>query len=123
MIDCAARDALRLPTVRGVRRRLAPHQLRHSHDVIELAATRAVEHHSAPARRLNLCVTSIYLQGTDPGEMMTAHARRPRCSRPAQASTPALIRAGSDGLCTLWSARGRGGPDERSNFLSTRVEL
>ena len=61
----------------GVRRRFAPHQLRHAH-AIELA------HEGGPLnviqRQLghrNLGVTSIYLQGIDPDEIIqTVHARR-----------------------------------------------
>ena len=68
----------RLAARAGVRRRFAPHQLRHAH-AIELA------HEGVPLnviqRQLghrNLGVTSIYLQGIDPDEIIqTVHARRP----------------------------------------------
>jgi site-specific recombinase XerD len=56
----------------GVRRRLAPHQLRHAH-ALELASE------SAPLNiiqrqlgHLNLGTTSIYLQGIDPEEIIVA---------------------------------------------------
>lgn len=61
-----------------MRRRFAPHQLRHAH-AIELA--REGVPLNIIQRQLghqNLGVTSIYLQGIDPGEIMDAiHARRP----------------------------------------------
>jgi site-specific recombinase XerD len=75
----SARAMLRRLAARaGVRRRFAPHQLRHAH-AIELA------HEGVPLnviqRQLghrNLGVTSIYLQGIDPEEIIqTVHARRP----------------------------------------------
>jgi len=62
----------------GVRRRFVPHQLRHAH-AIELA--REGVPLNVIQRQLghrNLGVTSIYLQGIDPGEIIeTIHARRP----------------------------------------------
>jgi integrase/recombinase XerD len=61
-----------------VRRRFAPHQLRHAH-AIELA--REGVPLNVIQRQLghrNLGVTSIYLQGIDPDEIIqTVHARRP----------------------------------------------
>src|SRR3954452_23003100 len=74
-----ARDALRdLAAGAGVRRRFAPHQLRHAH-AIEMA------HEGVPLniiqRQLghaNLGITSIYLQGIDSGEIIEAvKGRRP----------------------------------------------
>jgi len=61
----------------GVRRRFAPHQLRHAH-AVEIA------HEGVPLiviqRRLghsNLGITSIYLQGIDNAEIIEAiHSRR-----------------------------------------------
>jgi integrase/recombinase XerD len=61
----------------GVRRRFAPHQLRHAH-AVELA------HEGVPLvviqRQLghsNLGITSVYLQGIDNAEIIeTVHARR-----------------------------------------------
>jgi site-specific recombinase XerD len=62
----------------GVRRRFAPHQLRHAH-AVEMA------HEGVPLlviqRQLghsNLGITSVYLQGIDNAEIIdTVHARRP----------------------------------------------
>ena len=75
----AAREALRLRAARaGVRRRFVPHQLRHAH-AIELA--REGVPLNIIQRQLghqNLGVTSIYLQGIGPGEIIEPiHARRP----------------------------------------------
>jgi site-specific recombinase XerD len=61
----------------GVRRRFAPHQLRHAHAV-------ALAHEGVPLvviqRQLghsNLGITSVYLQGIDNAEIIeTVHARR-----------------------------------------------
>lgn len=74
----AARADLKRRAARaGVRRRFVPHQLRHAH-ALELA------HEGVPLnviqRQLghrNLGVTSIYLQGIDPDEIIeTVHGRR-----------------------------------------------
>ena len=74
----AARAELRRRAARaGVRRRFVPHQLRHAH-ALELA------HEGVPRNviqrqlgRRNLGVTSIYLQGIDPNEIVdTVHNRR-----------------------------------------------
>ena len=74
----AARAELRrTAAAAGVRRRFAPHQLRHAH-AVELARE------GVPLiviqRQLgqsNLGITSIYLQGIDNGEIIeTVHARR-----------------------------------------------
>jgi integrase/recombinase XerD len=76
--SAAARDELRSTAVAaGVRRRLAPRQLRHAH-AVEMA------HEGVPViviqRQLghsNLGITSVYLQGIDNAEMIdTVHARR-----------------------------------------------
>jgi site-specific recombinase XerD len=71
-------DLRRTATTAGVRRRFAPHQLRHAH-AVEMA------HEGVPLiviqRQLghsNLGITSIYLQGIDNAEIIDAvHARRP----------------------------------------------
>ena len=74
----AVRSEFRRLAVRaGVRRRLAPHQLRHAH-AVELAregvALNIIQRQLGHA---NLGTTSIYLQGIDPEEIITAvHARR-----------------------------------------------
>ena len=67
----------RLPLQAGVRRRFAPHQLRHAH-AIELAregiAPNIIQRQLGHA---NLGTTSIYLQGIDTEEIIaTVHARR-----------------------------------------------
>jgi site-specific recombinase XerD len=76
--SAAARSELRrTAAASGVRRRFAPHQLRHAH-AVEMA------HEGVPLiviqRQLghsNLGITSIYLQGIDSAEIIeTVHARR-----------------------------------------------
>jgi site-specific recombinase XerD len=71
-------DLRRSATAAGVRRRFAPHQLRHAHAVemaregVPLIVIQRQLGHS------NLGVTSIYLQGIDNAEIIdTVHARRP----------------------------------------------
>jgi site-specific recombinase XerD len=74
----AARAELRrTAAAAGVRRRFAPHQLRHAHPVeiaregVPLIVIRRQLGHS------NLGITSVYLQGIDSGEIIeTVHARR-----------------------------------------------
>jgi site-specific recombinase XerD len=76
--SAAARAELRrTAAAAGVRRRFAPHQLRHAH-AVELAREgvpliviqRQLGH-------TNLGITSIYLQGIDNGEIIeTVHTRR-----------------------------------------------
>jgi len=74
----AAREKLRhTAALAGVRRRFAPHQLRHAHAVelaregVPLIVIQRQLGHS------NLGITSIYLQGIDNGEIIeTVHARR-----------------------------------------------
>jgi site-specific recombinase XerD len=76
--SAAARANLRRMAVSaGVRRRLAPHQLRHAHAVemaregVPLIVIQRQLGHS------NLGITSIYLQGIDNAEIVeTVHARR-----------------------------------------------
>ncbi|HEX5899323.1 MAG TPA: tyrosine-type recombinase/integrase, partial [Solirubrobacteraceae bacterium] len=67
----------RLSARAGVRRRFAPHQLRHAH-ALELAregvALNIIQRQLGHA---NLGTTSIYLQGNDPDEIISAvHTRR-----------------------------------------------
>ena len=67
----------RLAASAGVRRRFAPHQLRHAH-ALELAregvALNSIQRQLGHA---NLGTTSIYLQGIDPEEIIaTVHMRR-----------------------------------------------
>jgi site-specific recombinase XerD len=74
----AARAELRrIAAAAGVRRRFAPHQLRHAHAVemaregVPLIVIQRQLGHS------NLGITSVYLQGIDSGEIIeTVHARR-----------------------------------------------
>jgi site-specific recombinase XerD len=74
----ARRQLARASATAGVRRRFAPHQLRHAH-AIEMA------HEGVPLvviqRQLghsNLGITSVYLQGIDSAEIIdTVHSRRP----------------------------------------------
>ena len=72
------RELRRLASQAGVRRRFAPHQLRHAH-ALELA--REGVPLNIIQRQLghtNLGTTSIYLQGIDPEEIITAvRSRRP----------------------------------------------
>jgi site-specific recombinase XerD len=67
----------RTATAAGVRRRFAPHQLRHAHAVemaregVPLIVIQRQLGHS------NLGITSVYLQGIDNAEIIeTIHARR-----------------------------------------------
>ena len=77
--SAAVRTQLRRVAERsGVRRRFAPHQLRHAHAVemaregVPLIVNQRQLGHS------NLGITSIYLQGIDNAEIIdTVHARRP----------------------------------------------
>jgi integrase len=88
----ARRQLERTAATAGVRRRFAPHQLRHAH-AIEMA------HEGVPLvviqRQLghaHLGVTSIYLQGIDNSEIIdTVHARRPPVI-PASAGLQAMQR-------------------------------
>ena len=74
----ARRQLERTAALAGVRRRFAPHQLRHTH-AVEMA------HEGVPLvviqRQLghaDLGITSVYLQGIDNSEIVdTVHARRP----------------------------------------------
>jgi site-specific recombinase XerD len=76
--SAAARADLRRTAVAaGVRRRFAPHQLRHAHAVelaregVPLIVIQRQLGHS------NLGITSVYLQGIDNAEIIeTVHARR-----------------------------------------------
>ena len=76
--NAAARAQLRRTAVAaGVRRRFAPHQLRHAHAVemaregVPLIVIQRQLGHS------NLGITSVYLQGIDNAEIIeTVHARR-----------------------------------------------
>jgi DNA-binding transcriptional MerR regulator len=74
----AARAALRRRAARaGVRRRFAPHQLRHAHALELLREGVPLNIIQRQLGHRNLGVTSIYLQGIDPEEIIeTVRARR-----------------------------------------------
>ena len=75
----AARNHLRRIAARaGVRRRFAPHQLRHAH-AVEMARERVpLNVIQRQLGHVNLGVTSVYLDGIDTAEIIeTVHARRP----------------------------------------------
>jgi site-specific recombinase XerD len=67
----------RLAAVAGIRRRFAPHQLRHAH-ALELAREGVpLNIIQRQLGHVNLGTTSIYLQGIDPEEIINAvHMRR-----------------------------------------------
>jgi site-specific recombinase XerD len=75
----AARAALRRFAARaGVRRRFVPHQLRHAHAAELLREGVPLNVIQRQLGHRSLGVTSIYLQGIDPGEIIeTIHAHRP----------------------------------------------
>jgi integrase len=75
----AARTELRQAAVRaGVRRRFAPHQLRHAHAVEMAREGVPLIDIQRQLGHTNLGITSIYLQGIDSTEIIhTVHARRP----------------------------------------------
>jgi site-specific recombinase XerD len=75
----AARNHLRRIAARaGVRRRFAPHQLRHAH-AVEMARERVpLNVIQRQLGHVNLGVTSVYLDGIDTAEIIeTVQARRP----------------------------------------------
>jgi site-specific recombinase XerD len=75
----AARAQLRRLAVHaGVRRRFAPHQLRHAHAVEMAREGVALNVIQRQLGHANLGITSIYLEGIDNAEIIDAvHARRP----------------------------------------------
>ena len=75
----AARNQLRQVARRaGVRRRFAPHQLRHAHAVEMAREGVPVVVIQRQLGHANLGITSIYLQGIDNAEIIdTVHSRRP----------------------------------------------
>jgi site-specific recombinase XerD len=76
----AARARLRqLALQAGVRRRFAPHQLRHAHAIEMAQEGVALNIIQRQLGHTDLGVTSIYLQGIDNTEIINAvHSRRPR---------------------------------------------
>jgi site-specific recombinase XerD len=73
------RVALRRTALRaGIRRRFAPHQLRHAHAVVMAREGVPLNVIQRQLGHANLGVTSIYLQGIDSGEIIeTIRSRRP----------------------------------------------
>ena len=90
----AARSEFRRLAARaGIRRRFAPHQLRHAH-ALELAREGvALNIIQRQLGHTNLGTTSIYLHGIDPEEIITA-VRARRADDVRQRRTPPLNRPG-----------------------------
>jgi integrase len=88
----SARGKLRaLASQAGVRRRFAPHQLRHAHAVENAREGLPLNILQRQLGHANLGVTSIYLQGIDSAEVVDAvHARR----APVISATSAIRDAG-----------------------------
>jgi len=108
-----ARAELRRAAARaGVRRRLAPHQLRHAHAVemaregVPLIVIQRQLGHS------NLGITSVYLQGIDNAEIIdTVHARRAQwCRSPPRGRTRRARRTEGCGESQRARAAGTGRP-------------
>jgi site-specific recombinase XerD len=67
----------RLAIASGVRRRFAPHQLRHAHAVEMAREGVPLNVIQRQLGHVNLGITSVYLQGIDSAEIIdTVHARR-----------------------------------------------
>jgi integrase len=82
----AARATLReLAATAGVRRRFAPHQLRHAHAVEMAREGVPLNVIQRQLGHANLGITSIYLQGIDNSEIIDAGHRRPAPVLPASA--------------------------------------
>ncbi|MBV9367014.1 MAG: tyrosine-type recombinase/integrase [Solirubrobacterales bacterium] len=80
----AARATLRqLAVAAGVRRRFAPHQLRHAH-AVEMARE-GVPLVVIQRQHANLGITSIYLEGIDSSEIINTVHQRPAPVLPASA--------------------------------------
>ena len=77
LASAAARATLRsLPVRAGVRRRFAPHQLRHAYAVEMAREGVPLNVIQSQLGHANLGITSIYLQGIDNSEIIdTIHAR------------------------------------------------
>jgi site-specific recombinase XerD len=74
----ARRELRRLAAEAGVRRRFAPHQLRHAHAIEMPHEGIPLPIIQRPLGRAHLGITSIYLQGIDPSEIIDAvRSRRP----------------------------------------------
>jgi site-specific recombinase XerD len=83
----SARDALRRYAVEaGVRRRFAPHQLRHAHAVEMAREGVPINVIQRQLGHANLGVTSVYLQGIDNSEIIDTIHARPAPVLPASAA-------------------------------------
>ena len=83
----AARDQLRVTAARaGVRRRFAPHQLRHAHAVEMAREGVPLNVIQRQLGNANLGVTSVYLQGIDTSEIVDTVRSRPAPVLPANAA-------------------------------------
>ena len=81
-----ARAELRRAAARaGVRRRFAPHQLRHAHAVEMAREGVSLNFHQRQLGHANLGITSDYLQGIDNSEIIETVAARPAPTLPASA--------------------------------------
>ena len=78
VVKCGGADAASVPAERaGVRRRFAPHQLRHAHAVEMAREGIPLNVIQRQLGHANLGITSVYLQGIDNHEIIdTVHARR-----------------------------------------------
>ena len=77
-IEITRAELRRLAAVAGVRRRFAPHQLRHAHAVEMAREGVPLPVIQRQLGHAHLGVTSTYLQGIDTTEIInTIHARRP----------------------------------------------
>ena len=82
---CASNLLRQLAVAAGVRRRFAPHQLRHPHAVEMAREGVPLNVIQRQLGHANLGVTSVYLQGIDNSEIIeTVHAR-PAPTLPASA--------------------------------------
>jgi site-specific recombinase XerD len=78
-------DLRRLGRRAGVRRRFAPHQLRHAHAVEMAREGVPLNIIQRQLGHANLGITSIYLQGIDSGEIVATVNQRPAPVMPASA--------------------------------------
>jgi site-specific recombinase XerD len=88
-VSSARKQLARTAAYAGVRRRFAPHQLRHAH-AVEMA------HEGVPLvviqrQHANLGITSIYLQGIDSSEIIHTVHSRPAPVIPANAGLGSML--------------------------------
>jgi site-specific recombinase XerD len=85
--DSAVRQSFRRVAARaGVRRRFAPHQLRHAHAVEMAREGVPLNVIQRQLGHANLGITSVYLQGIDTEEIVNTIYRRPAPTVPATAA-------------------------------------